>query len=90
MDRLPPGSRLIISHITADFDPAVGDAVEVYRARGVTARARSREEIARFFDGLDLVEPGIQPVHRWRPDHDTDVTLADAEVSVYGAVAIKP
>jgi len=89
IDQLPAGSHLIVSHITADFDPAVGDAVEVYRARGVSARARSREEIVRFFDGLDLVEPGIQPVHRWRPDTDTDLTPTDAEVSVYGAVAVK-
>ncbi|SNQ49311.1 conserved hypothetical protein [Frankia canadensis] len=43
-------------------------------------------------DGLDLVEPGLQVVHRWRPDGDGPGAAAsptDAQVSVYGTVARK-
>jgi hypothetical protein len=89
MARLPSGSYLTVSHITADWDPAVEEAAEVYRTRGIAALARSRAEVTRFFDGLDLVDPAVVPVYRWRPD-DTAVALTDAEVSVYGAVARKP
>jgi len=88
MGQLSAGSHLVVSHITADFDPQVAAAAKVYRDRGISTQARSRGEVARFFDGLDLVDPGVTPVHRWRPDSVSQFT--DAEVSVYGAVARKP
>jgi SAM-dependent methyltransferase len=86
LDPLPAGSYLALTHITADHDPGFAAAGEVYRANGVTLRLRTRAEVERFFDGLDLVEPGVQLIHRWRPDGTAD-TLTDAEVSCYGAVA---
>ena len=89
MDQLPPRSYLTVTHITADFDPNVSKAAEVYRERGISTQARSRDEVARFFDGLDLVEPDLQVVHRWRPDGSVG-ELTDAHVSVYGAAARKP
>jgi hypothetical protein len=49
---------------------------------------RSQTEIARFFDGLEFVEPGLVQVHRWRPDPD-DADL-ERKVSVVGGVARKP
>jgi hypothetical protein len=48
---------------------------------------RTREQVARFFTGLDLVEPGLVQVHQWRPDPD-DQAPADA-ISAYGAVGRK-
>jgi hypothetical protein len=51
---------------------------------------RPRAEIEPFFDGLELVEPGLQVVSRWRPDADPADVPADAAVSVYGGVARKP
>lgn len=56
-------------------------------------KVRSRPEIERFFDGLDLVEPGVQSLPDWRPDPGDRTAAArptDAEVSVYGGVARKP
>ncbi|HZG06125.1 MAG TPA: SAM-dependent methyltransferase [Streptomyces sp.] len=89
---LPSGSALVISHATPDFDPeGVARATEVYRAAGTPLQARTREEFARFFDGWELVEPGIAVSHRWRPDsEDEPGNVTDAEAACYAAVAYKP
>jgi hypothetical protein len=87
---LPSGSYLALTHGTADFTAEVSAAQEVYRARGMSGSARSREEVARFFDGLEVVDPGVTVVHRWRPDGATGDTPTDSQVSVYGAVARVP
>ncbi|MEU0114373.1 SAM-dependent methyltransferase [Streptomyces bobili] len=39
-----------------------------FRRNGTPAQVRSRAEFARFFSGLDLIEPGIERVTNWRPD----------------------
>ena len=86
---LPTGSYLVLSNPTVDFSPVDGErAAQIYRSRGVTFEPRDRAEVASFFEGLDLVEPGIQPVHRWRADSAVP-DLTDAEVSIYGGVARK-
>ena len=46
---------------------------------------RSHAQVARFFDGLDMVEPGLVQVHRWR----ADPADPDAELANYGGVARK-
>ena len=38
---------------------------------------RTHEQISDFFDDLDLIEPGVAPVNRWRPDHPLDAEVAD-------------
>ncbi|MCM3882721.1 SAM-dependent methyltransferase [Frankia sp. R82] len=43
-----------------------------------------------FFDGLELVDPGVTLVRRWRPDEPLDESRTDAAVSTFGAVARKP
>jgi S-adenosyl methyltransferase len=92
MAALPPGSFLALSHLTGDFDPAAWEGVAaVYRRSGVIMRVRTRPEIERFFDGLDLVDPGLVSLPRWRPDPaDAADAPTDAAVSVYGGVARKP
>jgi hypothetical protein len=67
--KLAPGSYVVISHVTRDEIPAesVRAAAEVYEGASAPGLARSREEIARFFTGLDLVEPGLVEVSAWRP-----------------------
>ncbi len=67
MDALPPGSHLTISHPTVDFDPASAAAAEVGSSGGIAYHNRTRAEVERFFDGLELVEPGIVPMLEWRP-----------------------
>lgn len=63
---LPPGSHLTISHPTADFDPESAAAAEVGSTGGITYHNRTRAEVERFFEGLDLVEPGVVPMLEWR------------------------
>jgi SAM-dependent methyltransferase len=90
LDALPPGSYLALSHLTGDFDPAAWERVSaVYARDGVVMRVRSRDEIAAFFDGLDLLDPGLSVVTRWRPDAEVDRRATDTQVSVYGGVALK-
>jgi hypothetical protein len=60
-----PGSYLVLSHVTGGTDPqaaAAGTAVYASTANPVTARPR--EEILRFFDGLEILEPGVVPVQQ--------------------------
>ena len=51
-------------------------------------RVRSRDQIARYFDGLELVEPGVVPIQRWRPD-DSPFDLPE-NLTNLGGVARKP
>ena len=63
------GSYLVLSHVTSDPDQqaaAVGTAV--YASTANPVRLRTREEILAFFDGLEVLEPGLVPVPQWRPD----------------------
>ena len=63
----------------------------IYRRTGVTMQVRPKAQIERFFEGLDMVEPGLQVLTRWRPDPDEDPDrVTDTQVAVYGGVARKP
>jgi len=72
-DRLAPGSHLVISHVSAgDLDERTlekGRRIYTQSQAGV-AVPRSREDIARFFDGFELVEPGLVRIREWRPRKD--------------------
>ncbi|WP_344632837.1 SAM-dependent methyltransferase [Streptomyces glaucosporus] len=91
-DALPSGSTLAISHVTPDFDPeGIARLVEAYRAAGTPGQARTWEEFTRFFDGWELLEPGVTTSHRWRPDAGDEFGgVTDAEAACYAAVARKP
>ncbi|MEU1184787.1 SAM-dependent methyltransferase [Streptomyces sp. NPDC005820] len=91
LDPLPSGSYLAMSVGTADFAPdEVGRVAREYAARGMPMRLRTRAEAAAFFTGLNLVDPGIVQVHRWRPDGTGTEVLRDEDIAMYGAVARKP
>jgi SAM-dependent methyltransferase len=68
-DALAPGSYLVISHGTTEGKPEVAHAAEKVYQRGVAASLvmRPRPDILRFFDGFELVEPGLVEIPRWRP-----------------------
>jgi hypothetical protein len=69
MAALAPGSYVVISHSTDEFAPDRTHAASAAATeRGATWLPRPREEIARMFNGRDLVEPGLVLVSRWRPD----------------------
>ena len=66
---LPPGSFLVVNHSTSAVSgAAMEDAVAHWNKVGTpTMTLRRPEQIARFFDGLDLLEPGVVPCSQWRP-----------------------
>lgn len=87
---LPPGSALALSTTTADSAPEeVNAGVAAYNARGIPTKARTKADVERFFEGLDLVEPGVTLVNHWHPD-DAARAVDDAHVHIYGGVATKP
>jgi hypothetical protein len=92
VDALPPGSHLVMSHATYDFMPP--QTVAKFDAPGPANRAefhaRTREEFARFFDGLELLPPGIASIAEWRADNEPAPRPEAADVAAYGAVARKP
>jgi O-methyltransferase involved in polyketide biosynthesis len=87
-DALPPGSYLAVSHGTADFhDQArVRRASEVYAKAAAPVALRSHQQVSGFFEGFDLVEPGVVQVPLWRPDHEPLPPGELAKVAIYGGV----
>lgn len=86
---LPPGSYLAMSHATNDFLPAhvrAGLRSEIDRT-GEPFQARSRDEFARFFTGLHLVEPGITLAPDWHRDERCRPRPDDTDAAFYCAVA---
>jgi hypothetical protein len=68
-DALAPGSFLVLSHGTADFRAeAARQAAAVYDQATSTMTLRSHAQIAAFFDGWELAEPGLVQMPLWRPD----------------------
>jgi hypothetical protein len=87
---LPSGSYLVLSQPASDVHPegAAGAARRLSHGMPMSVTLRSHEQVARFFDGLEWVEPGLVQVHRWHPDaSEKDL---DRKVSVHGGVARKP
>jgi hypothetical protein len=60
------------------------------RATKVTFQFRGEAEFARFFDGLELVPPGITSVARWRAETEAQPRPTAAETAVYSAIARVP
>jgi hypothetical protein len=70
VDVVPAGSHLVISHLANDIQPAqMAEAKRRLDERPVseTFALRDRGQVTRFFDGLDLLEPGVVRVDEWRP-----------------------
>ncbi|HEX4060006.1 MAG TPA: SAM-dependent methyltransferase [Streptosporangiaceae bacterium] len=89
MDALPSGSYLAISHPASDINASQAEAQRRYNERVSTPQTlRARDEVTRFFEGLDLVPPGVVYVHAWRPDPGG--RPPEGGVSAYGGVARKP
>ncbi|MEV8544494.1 SAM-dependent methyltransferase [Streptomyces sp. NPDC051572] len=85
---LCPGSYVMLSHVTGDFDPkSWKQIISVYRESGISAQVRSRDEFKRFFNGLEIVDPGVCVATQWRPDPKQD---GPADIALYVGVAQKP
>jgi hypothetical protein len=74
-DALAPGSYLALCHATDESRPSLAQATQKVYSSGVSTKGgpRSRADILRFFDGFDLVDPGLVFMPQWRPDSPADV-----------------
>jgi hypothetical protein len=88
---LVPGSYLVMSHATGDSNPdAAARADEMYRSKAMNLALRTRDQFARFFDGLELVEPGVVTPDVWHPELGEPVPgQEDIDIPGYAAVARK-
>jgi len=89
VEAMPGGSYLVISHPAADIQAAAmaGMATTLNQLMAQRVKPRSRDAVTAFFDGLDLVEPGVIRCPEWRPDRPED---AAGKSTMWGGVARKP
>jgi S-adenosyl methyltransferase len=90
MNAVCPGSFLVVSHGAADIDAE--NMAELTRRLSEGSHEtfvwRSHSDVFRFFDGLELIEPGVVPVDEWRPDNGTDRGV-DWTIPFYGGLGRK-
>jgi O-methyltransferase involved in polyketide biosynthesis len=89
VDATVPGSYLVISHPTTEVDAApMTEAVRFWNQQGSAQMTlRTHAELLRFFDGMELLEPGVVTCSRWRPDVMEISEIVD--VTQFGGVARK-
>jgi hypothetical protein len=84
---LPAGGYLALYEATNTV-PTHNEAIRLYNESGaVPYHLRGEEQVVRFFDGLDAVEPGIVPIQNWRPDEQSAELPKD--INEWGGVAVK-
>jgi hypothetical protein len=83
-DALPSGSYLVLSHATGDFADRTA-AQAVYNKATASLNLRSRAQVERYFDGFDLLEPGLTQAPFWRPD--SPPPPGSELIGFYGGVA---
>jgi len=90
MDAVPSGSYLVIAHAAADIAPeASAEMARRYnQMASATVTPRTRDQVARFFTGLDLLPPGLIPINQWALTGHIDATTG--ALVGYSAIARKP
>jgi hypothetical protein len=90
MDAVPSGSCLVMAHAASDIAPEA--SAEMARRYNEMSSApitpRNREQVGRFFDGLDLLPPGLVPISRWGLAGHIDATVGG--LVGYCGIARKP
>jgi hypothetical protein len=88
---VPSGSFLVITHVAGDMGRMTPGALEAARRLSellpLRVNPRSQAQVTKFFDGLELVEPGVVPIQQWRPASDDE---SAARAALWGGVARKP
>jgi O-methyltransferase involved in polyketide biosynthesis len=84
MNAVPSGSFLVIVHAPSDRNPEeMAEQTRRYNESGAEfMRPRSQEEILRFFDGLELIGPGIAPLSEWLPEGQAGPASGEAVAGV--------
>lgn len=96
-DAITSGSFLAISHgtdapVRADHvtQSDMDQLLDIFLSNGSPATLRTPAEIEQFFDGFELLEPGVAPIFDWRPEDPDQFTGSRDRISFYGAVGRKP
>jgi SAM-dependent methyltransferase len=84
--RLAPGSWLVVSHGSTDTAPGVAVMEKLYEQTATPIQMRSRGELELLLADIQLVDPGVEFLPAWRPDHPDDVGEDASWASGYGAV----
>src|SRR5262249_54129179 len=81
MAGVPAGSYLVVSHLASDIhaEGYVEAGEHLDEAMDEPLVFRDRDQVGRFFAGLELVEPGLVPVDEWRPSGDDDTPRGEHE-----------
>lgn len=89
MRAMPGGSYLAINHLTADIYPELSEFAAELNKHNLEAPLvlRDHAQVSSFFDGLEIVEPGVVQVSKWRPQSEEEAAAAGA---LWGGVARKP
>jgi hypothetical protein len=89
VDAVVPGSYLVISHAASDLDTGamISMTNRLNELMAQQAVPRTHREVAAFFAGLNLVEPGLVPIPEWRPASVSDTAV---RAQMWGAIGRKP
>lgn len=90
-DAIVPGSYLVLSHGTQDAQTPQARAIanEMFSRTSTPFISRPREVVTEFFDGFELLEPGIVWSVQWRPEHPSDVIEKPELSAAYVGVGLK-
>jgi len=89
-DALAPGSYVVMSHGTTDGQPPnVAEAMAHYNQTTAPFRPRTYAEVRAFFDGLELIEPGLVHIPLWRPGQPEEIGDRPERIAAYGGVGYK-
>ena len=88
MGAVASGSYLSICHLTADIYPELIEFARALNERNLDAPLvlRDHAQVSSFFDGLELVDPGVVQLSKWRPESEAESAAAAA---LWGGVARK-
>jgi hypothetical protein len=86
---IAPGSYLLLTHFSSSSPEARALEAVLLRTIG-RGQLRTKEQIERFFDGLDIVEPGIVYLPQWRPEEPVTEPLDISGLLYVGGVGRKP
>ncbi len=87
-EALQGGGYLALSHFTGDEQAKVNahHGIEWYKQTANPLIMRGKAEVAAMLEGVDLVDPGLVWVQRWRPDNSEPELVNVSESAIYGAV----
>lgn len=87
LDAVPPGSFLVVQHAPSDIkgDEMAECARQYNEASSAAIGARTRDEVARFFDGLEMIGPGLVDLPQWWSSEEPD-----RDVTSYVGIGRKP